>query len=226
MPHSAWAFGRSSIGKKILMALSGFVLLAFVLMHLAGNLLIFGGPEPLNAYAKKLRDLGPLLWVARGGLLLMLVVHVVTSLQLAVENRRARPERYHVVQARSATMAGRTMVLSGLLVASYLVYHLLHFTFHVTNPDLSRALDARGRHDVYLMTVRSFQRPGIVIAYVVSLALLCLHLSHGIGSACQTLGVNRPRTLELTARLGQGVALTIFIGYASIPMAAWFGLVR
>jgi succinate dehydrogenase / fumarate reductase cytochrome b subunit len=208
------------------MALSGLLLLGFVIMHLAGNLLIFGGPDAINGYAKKLRDLGPLLWVARGGLLVAVLAHVHTSLQLAIENRRARPERYHVERARAATMAGKTMVLSGLLVAAYLIYHLLHFTFRVTNPDLSHGTDALGRHDVYAMMVRSFQQPAITVVYVLGMTLVCLHMSHGIGSACQTLGVTRRRTVDLAARAGQGMALVIFAGYAAIPMAVWLGVIR
>ena len=208
------------------MAVSGLLLLGFVIMHLAGNLLIFGGPAAINAYAKKLRDLGPLLWVVRGVLLMAVVVHVWTSLQLAIENRRARPERYALTCHRAATVAGRTMVLSGLLVAAYLVYHLLHVTFRVTNPDLSHTTDALGRHDVYAMMVLSFQQPAIAVVYVLGMALVGLHMSHGLGSACQTLGLTHQRTVDLAARVGQGVAFVIFTGYVAIPMAVWFGMIR
>lgn len=216
---------RSSIGKKVLMAASGFVLLGFVVMHLLGNLLIYQGPEALNAYAHKLRELGPVLWAARAFLLAVLVVHVWTSIALTRENWKARPQRYAVQRTRETTLAARSMLISGVMVTAYLVYHLLHFTFRVTNPDISHAMDRFGHTDVYAMAVLSFQQPAITLAYIVGMAAVCLHLSHGIGSACQSLGLNDERTIPAVAFIGRLIAVVLFIGYTAIPLSVLAGLV-
>ena len=220
---TAWV--RSSIGKKVLMAGSGLVLLGFVLAHLAGNLLIYAGPRALNAYAHKLRELGLWFWVARAGLLIAVLIHIVTSLQLAMENRRARPVAYHRQRFLKTTLAARTMWLSGLLILAYLVYHLLHFTFGVVAPDFAHGTDPLGHHDVYRMIVLSFQQWPVVLAYGLGVGFVCLHLSHGIGSVCQTLGVTNERTLPIATRVGRLIAWGIFLGYLSIPLAIWCGLI-
>ena len=217
---------RSSIGKKILMAASGLALLGFVLAHLAGNLLIFLGPDALNAYAAKLEHLGAWLWAARGGLLAALVVHIVTSARLTIENRRARPQAYAVYRPVETTLAARTMAATGILLLAYLAYHLLHFTFRLTNPDISHGVDALGRRDVYTMVVRSFRQLPICLAYLAGVAMVCVHLSHGIGSACQTLGLNNERTLAVVSRAGRGIAAMIFFGYSSIPVAVLAGYLK
>ena len=217
---------RSSIGKKIVMALSGLVLVGFIIGHLLGNLLIFNGPDALNAYALKLRHLGPLLWAARGFLLLAVLAHITTSMELAIENRRARPQAYRMQRHAETTPAARLMVVSGLLVLAYLSYHLLHFTFRVTNPDLSHSVDALGRHDVYSMVVRSFQHAPIALAYVAGMAFVCLHLSHGVASAFQTLGLTNERTLPVLSWSSRLFAVAVFLGYSAIPVAILVGAVR
>ena len=217
---------QTSIGKKALMAVSGLALVGFVIMHLLGNLQFFQGPEAINAYAVKLRHLGPLLWVARGVLLLALIVHVRTSIQVSVENRRARGVAYAAYQPGVTGPAARSMLLTGLLLLSYIVYHLLHFTFRVAHPELVHATDALGRHDVYRMMVMSFREPRISAAYIAGMATLCLHLAHGFGSAFQTLGLSNERTIPLTAAVSGALAGLIFLGYASIPVAVLLGWVR
>ncbi len=207
------------------MAASGLVLVGFVMAHLAGNLLIYGGPSALNAYAEKLRHVPALLWGARLFLLAAVAVHIATSVQLAIENRRARPQRYRLQRSAETTLAARTMLLSGFLVLAYLVYHLLHFTFRTAHPEFSRATDALGRHDVYAMVVLSFQQPPIAFAYVLGMAAVCFHLNHGIGSAAQTLGLTHERTIRLWALAGRLLSFALFIGYVSIPLAILLGLV-
>ncbi len=216
----------TSIGRKTLMALSGLALLGFVIAHLLGNLLIFRGAEALNAYALKLEHLQPLVWSARIGLLLAALAHVWTSIQLARENRRARPVGYQRQRMASTTLAARTMLVSGLLLLAYIVYHLLHFTFRVAHPEVAHLVDALGHRDVYAMVVRSFQQWPITAVYVVAMACLCMHLSHGIGSAAQTLGVNNERTLAAFHLGGALLAWLLFLGYCSIPLAVILGLVR
>ena len=214
---------QSSIGKKALMAVSGLMLVGFVIAHLLGNLQIFLGPQAINAYAVKLRHYGALLWVARGLLLLAAVVHIRTSIQLSLENRRARGTPYAVFQPGVTGLAARSMLLTGLLLLSYLVYHLLHFTFRTVHPELTHAVDALGQHDVYRMMVRSFQDPWISGTYILGMAVLSLHLAHGFGSAFQTLGLANERTIPATAVLSRVAAALIFLGYASIPAAVLFG---
>ena len=217
---------RSSIGKKALMAVSGLVLVGFIISHLLGNLLIFGGPDALNAYGAKLRHLGWWLWAARVFLIIMAVIHIITSVQLAVENRRARPQRYRVQRYAETTPAARAMLVSGLLVLAYLVYHLLHFTFRVTNSEISHGVDALGRHDIYTMVVHSFQHTPIALAYIVGMAAVCLHLSHGVASAFQTLGLTTERTIPVLSWISRLFALAVFLGYISIPIAVLLGVVR
>lgn len=217
---------RSSVGRKSLMAATGLILLLFVIGHLLGNLQIFLGPDALNAYALKLEHLKPLLWIARVVLLLAVLIHLWTSVQLSLENRRARPVGYQRQQMARTTLAARTMLLSGVLLLAYILYHLLHFTFRVAHPAVAHLVDAHGHRDVYGMVVRSFQQWPIAAVYVAAMACLCAHLSHGIGSAPQTLGLNDERTLAAFQRGGALLAGLLFLGYSAIPLAVMLRLVR
>lgn len=214
---------RSSIGKKAVMAVTGLALTGFVIGHLFGNLLVFLGPDALNAYAKKLKDAGLLLWSARAVLLGCLIAHSVTSIAVRRENRAARPIGYAAKQHAEATWAGRTMMLSGVALAAFILFHLLHFTFRVTHPSISHLTDAAGRHDVYAMVVLSFQQPALCVAYILAMALICLHLSHGMASWLQSLGIGTERTIPVAARASRLLALAIFLGYISIPVTILLG---
>ena len=216
----------SSIGKKFLMAATGLILLAFVIGHLLGNLLVFAGPEALNGYARKLRDLGELLWLVRVILIAAIAVHIWTSVALAHDNARARPIGYTRFRTSETTWAARTMLLSGIIVLAYILYHLLHFTFRVAHPALTPPPDPAGHPDVYAMVVRSFQRWPICAAYLAGVGCVCLHLSHGAASAFQTLGLNDARTLPVFTAAGRIIATLIFLGYAAIPLAVLAGFVR
>ncbi len=219
-------FLRSSVGRKAVVAVTGLALSGFILGHLAGNLLIFLGPDALNAYAKKLKDAGVWLWAARAVLLGCLAAHIVTSISLARENRAARPVGYATKDHAEATWAGRTMMLSGIALTAFLLFHLLHFTFRITHPAISHLTDALGRHDVYTMVVMSFQQPLLSAAYVLAMALICAHLSHGLGSWVQSLGLATARTIPLAALAGRLLALAIFLGYAAIPVGVLLRWVR
>ncbi len=216
----------SSIGKKTVMAITGLLLVGFVIAHLCDNLTIYLGPEFFNTFAAKLQHLGPLLWLLRGGLLATVVIHIVSSIQVSLENRRARPVGYSIQRTIHTTYAARTMMISGLLLTLFIVYHLLHFTFLVTNPELAHLMDAQGRHDVYARVVLSFQQVPIVAAYVGGMACLALHLSHGIGSFFQTLGLTTEAWIPRLARISHLVAFAIFVGYSSIPVAVLSGVLR
>ncbi len=208
------------------MAITGLVLVGFVVMHLLGNLLIFRGPEALNAYAAKLRHLGGVLWIARLILLAAVAVHIVMAIVLTRENRSARPIAYAVKRTVETTYAARTMIVSGVALTVFIFYHLLHFTFRVTHPDISHLSDPLGRHDVYAMVVRSFHDPFLALGYVASMLLLCAHLSHGVGSFLQSLGLNNKRWLAVVTRAGWMLAVLLCAGYASIPAAILLGWVR
>lgn len=213
----------TSIGSKTVMAVTGMMLFGFVLVHMLGNLQIFAGPDKLNAYAKGLADLGPLLWVARAGLLGLFALHLAAAYTIVRANRAARPDAYLSVKPQVTTYAARTMVYSGLLVLAFVVYHLAHFTFGWVAPSHAALLDASGRHDVYSMVVLGFRVPAIAISYVVAQAVLALHLSHGLSSAFQTLGVTHPRLAFLKAGFGRATAVLVFLGNVSMPLAALFG---
>jgi succinate dehydrogenase / fumarate reductase, cytochrome b subunit len=214
-----------SIGSKALMALTGLVLVAFVVGHMLGNLQIFAGPEALNGYATKLRELGPLLWAARLFLLAAFVLHVWTAYRVWRANRAARPVRYQRWTAQVTDPAARTMMLSGVVVLVFVVYHLLHLTFGVTNPEHFAEAHAQPEIDVYEMTVKGFKIWYVTAAYVVAQLFLGAHLWHGTSSAFQTLGVTHPRLGALKSWVGPAVAVVVVAGNVAIPLAVVAGLV-
>lgn len=219
-------FFTSSIGRKVMMAASGVLLLGFVIAHLIGNLQVFAGQEVFNAYAAFLKDLGPLLWVARIGLLAVLVLHVATAISLWRDNANARPERYREEKTIQASAASLYMMQSGMVIFIFIVIHLLHFTIGVLQPEYFILEDAQQRHDVFSMLVYGFLNKGYVAVYLVAMALLGLHLSHAIASMFQTIGINGPRITPAIRSIGSTVAWLIVLGYISIPLAVQFGLVR
>jgi succinate dehydrogenase / fumarate reductase cytochrome b subunit len=218
----------SSLGKKYIMALSGFVLFLFVVGHLAGNLQIFLGPEAINRYGHFLQTNPELIWPARIGLLLMVGLHIWAAIKLTIENRAARPIPYAQYEVVVATYASRTMFMSGVIILVFIIYHLLHFTVQVQQINLTGQSfvefhDPQQRHDIYRMMVLGFSNIWVSGFYLLGMALLCLHLSHGVSSMFQSLGwKNRGygEFLDKVARIG---ALIIFIGYASIPVAILLG---
>lgn len=222
---SATAPLASSLGSKTVVALTGLGLVGFVLAHMAGNLQIYLGQEAVNAYAHQLKSMGGLLWVARLGLLGIAVVHIGLALKLAAESRAARPDRYAAGGSVQKTVGARSMVLTGLLIAAFVVYHLAHFTWGWILSDAHALVDAEGRPDVYSMTVLGFQQPAIAASYVVAMILLALHLGHGAQSVFQTLGVTRSHTAACFRKAGLGLAWLVLIGNASMPLAVLTGLV-
>lgn len=207
------------IGRKIIMALTGLALSLYVVMHLLGNMAFFSGPPGMNAYAYMLRSFGPLLWFVRLSMAIALVLHMVFGIQLSLENRTARPQRYIVSNNLSATFAGKHMIWTGSLIALYLGYHLLHFTVQVISPEFAagRNIDPLGRPDVFGMVLENFRHSTISLGYILAMAAIGLHLSHGLQSMLQTLGLTNERILPVIIKIGVSVALILFLGYASIP---------
>ncbi|HYY14032.1 MAG TPA: succinate dehydrogenase cytochrome b subunit [Chthoniobacterales bacterium] len=220
-------FYRSSVGKKMIVAITGVILILFVIGHLLGNLQIFLGPDWINGYSQHLRDLGPLLWLVRIFLLVTVVVHIYVTIQLAIENRRARPEPYIDRDYVKATFASRHMVLSGVIVLAFIIYHLAHFTVRVTDPRFALLkADPLGHYDVYSMMVYGFQNIYVSGFYVIGLFLLTLHLSHGSSSLFQSLGFNNQKLTPRLALGGRIFAWLLFAGYTSIPIAVLLGLIK
>lgn len=224
----------SSIGAKWLMAATGIGLVLFVLAHMLGNLQVFLGRDKLNSYAESLQHLGPLLWVMRLGLLTIFVVHIASAFKVWRANKAARPVPYATLEPQVTTLAARTMMLSGLVVLAFTLYHLAHFTFGWTNPehfgrpDLSQtvAAGAERRHDVYGMVVEGFKLPLVSFLYIAAQAVLALHVSHGASSAFQTFGVTHPVLRPFFAKLGPALGVIVFVGNCSIPVAILAGAVK
>ena len=216
------------VGRKILMSITGFSLVGFVTLHLLGNASIYYGPDGMNTYAETLHGLGPFIWLFRFLMLTFVSLHVFFGIQLTLENRMAKPDTYAVTRRLRSTFAARNMVWSGLLIGAFLIYHLLHFTFHVINPETaaSRHLDAMGRPDVFMMVVTGFRTFVVASVYMLALASLALHLTHGIQSMFQSLGMNTERTEPIIGRAGRIAALILFLGFISIPLAIIAGIVR
>ena len=220
------AFYQSSIGKKYVVAVTALFLILYVLGHLVGNLQIYLGPDRINAYAKFLHDLGPILWLVRVILLAAFVIHIVATIQLAQENRLAKPQKYAVARYQRSTMASRTMIVSGLIVLCFVIYHLLQFTLQVTDPEFREVHDSMGRHDVYRMLILGFRHPLVSLFYVIALFLLTTHLSHGFASVVQTLGINNRKIANFVSTGGQTLAWVVFAGYISIPVTILLGIIR
>ncbi len=211
----------------MIVAVTGVILILFVIGHLLGNLQIFLGPDWINGYAEHLRELGPFLWVIRGVLLVVVLLHIYYTIRLAIENRRARPERYRRKDAVKATFASRSMALSGLVLLAFIIYHLLQFTVRATDPRFAALpKDPLGHYDVYSMMVLGFQSPLVSGFYILAMLLLALHLSHGSSSFFQSLGLNNQKLAPRLARAGQIFAWLLFVGYSSIPAAVLLGWVK
>lgn len=208
-------FLSSTIGKKAVMAISGIALFGFVLVHLIGNLQIFLGPDVFNAYARSLRHLPALVWSARIVLLVMVSLHIWVSLQLAVGKSEARPIGYEKYVSAGSMYASRTMYMSGPIIAAFVVYHLLQFTFGVGGT-------AFEQFDAYGNVINGFRVPLVSGFYVVAIALLCVHLRHGLWSIFQTLGFHHERYLRRVKTAAGVIAALIFVGFVSIPIAVVF----
>ena len=224
-------FWRSSIGGKATMAVTGLLLFGFVVAHLLGNLQLLKGADAINNYAKMLHDLGPLLWVARIGLLVVFVLHVATAIRLSRANKAARPVAYAKGATMQATMASRSMVLSGLTVGAFLVYHLAHFTFGaVHGARAAKALEVANApwngHNVHAMVTGSFADPLVVTLYVAAQVVLFLHLSHGVQSLAQTLGFHHGRYTPMVRSLSVVLALAIAGGNGFLALSVLLGIVK
>jgi len=203
-----FSFIRTSIGKKLMMALTGISFCGFLLLHLAGNLTIFSGKDALVAYSEKLHALGPLLTLAEFGLLFLGLVHVLTGGVLFYENLTARPQKYAVKKnAGGRTIGSATMPYTGLMILTFVIVHLLNFHF----------VDRTDR-TIFEIVAATFSKPGYVIGYIAAMIVAAVHVSHGFWSAFQTIGASHPKYFPLTRGAGILFSLLVAIGFGALPI--------
>lgn len=219
-------FLKSSIGRKYIVALTGLFLIIFLLGHLAGNLQIFLGQDALNAYATFLHEHPSIVWTFRFLLVVAFLLHMRYTSMLKLENMRARPVRYGKEATIQATLSSRTMLMTGMVIITFVIYHNLHYAFGLVHHEYFDQQDYLGRHDVYSMIVMSFREPAIFTSYLVAVAVLSLHLRHALPSFFQTLGIESPGVRKKLDQLGLFFAILLFTGYASIPISVILKLIK
>ena len=205
-----WITGTlgSSIGKKLMMAITGFSFCGFLAAHLAGNLTIYGGKEAFNSYAEHLHSLGPLLTVAELVLLTFFLIHVITGLTLFLQNLKARPKRYAVNKsAGGRTFGSATMPYTGALLLAFIVFHLLNFHF-VDKSDTT----------IFNIVSDAFSNTDYVLVYILAMVVAAVHVSHGFWSAVQTLGANHPKYMPAIRMVGIAFAVAIGVGFGFLPI--------
>lgn len=218
-------FLMSSVGSKVVMAITGLGLGVFIAGHLAGNLLAYVGRDAFNHYAATLKGNPLLLWGARSALIIGFPLHILTALRTVQLNRAARPVPYAHDPKSPSRMAAKSMMLSGALVLVYFAYHLAHFTWHLTGPQPT-ALNADGTFDAFSMLVKGFQQPLITLLYVVAQVLLAAHISHGIYSLFQHLGFWGAKWTPFLKNASLVVGYGLCAGFASIPLAVLLGFIK
>ncbi|MGA3227463.1 MAG: succinate dehydrogenase cytochrome b subunit [Acidobacteriaceae bacterium] len=219
--NRAPGFWASTVGKKIVMAVTGAILFLFVIGHLLGNLQVFEGPAKLNAYGAFLHRIGEVLWPVRIILLLAVALHIIATVQLALRKKRARPIGYSRKQAIASSYASRTMYWSGPIVLAFIIFHLLHLTAGYVHPGAAYI-----EGDVYHNVVSGFQVWWVSLSYVVAICLLGLHLRHGLWSMFQTVGIHQPQHTARLKKAAMVIAVLIVLGYISIPISVLLGLVK
>ncbi|HEX8725231.1 MAG TPA: succinate dehydrogenase cytochrome b subunit [Gemmatimonadaceae bacterium] len=219
---------RSTIGKKIIMAVTGLIGIAFVIGHMIGNLQAFVGQDRFDAYAAFLH--GPFaeaLWVVRVVLVVAVVLHVLMAWQLTQRARAARPVGYRKREPQVSTWASRTMRWGGVLLFVFIVFHILHFTVGAIDPaGVFHNTDAMGRHDSYGDVVASFRIWWVSAFYIVAMAFLGLHLYHGAWSSLRTLGVAHPSEHPMKRRISAVIAIVVWLGFTLVPLGVIAGIVH
>jgi len=217
---------KSTIGRKLLVALTGLILTLFLAGHLAGNLLVYVGREAFNDYAEFLHHMlhGAGVWIARAVLLTAVAIHIAATISLTRENRAAR-EAYQCPATIQAKRSSLIMVWSGLTILAFIIFHLLHFTVRVSYPasefvdPAHLAATGHERFDAWRMVIVGFSNPLSVIFYIIAMTLLCSHISHGVQSMFQTLGLRSKKSAASLDKLSLGYAILIWVGFVSIPLS-------
>ena len=221
-------FYRSTVGKKVIMAVTGLIWVGFVILHMAGNLQAFLGSEKLNGYAAMLH--GPLeevVWLQRVVLFVALVLHVLMAYQLTRRASAARPVEYKLRAPQVSTMSSRTMRWGGVLLLLFIIFHILHFTTRTIGPaGFAERTDAMGRFDVYGAVVSSFRIWWVMALYVFAMIALGFHLWHGAWASIRTLGYAKPSDHPLKRRIAAGLASLVWIGFILVPVGVFVGLIK
>jgi succinate dehydrogenase / fumarate reductase cytochrome b subunit len=222
------AFYRSTIGKKIIMAVTGLIGIGFVILHMAGNLQVFVSQDKINSYGALLHGpLAELTWLLRVVLIVAVVLHVLMAYQLTMLSRAARPVGYEHKEPQVATIASRTMKWGGVLLLVFIVVHLLHFTTETIDPGGWRGMtDNQGHRDVYGNIIASFRIWWVAAFYIVAMIALGLHLYHGAWSSVRTLGYAKPTAHPLHRRIALGVAILVWFGFTIVPLGVVAGIIR
>jgi succinate dehydrogenase / fumarate reductase cytochrome b subunit len=214
-------FVRSSIGRKVVMAATGAILVGFVIAHMIGNLQVYMGPEAMNGYAVWLRQVlhGAGLWIARAVLLAAVILHIWAATSLTLSSRRARPIGYREQKWRESTYASRTMRWGGVIILLFVIYHILHMTTGTVHQSFIEG-------DVFHNFVAGFRVVPVSLFYIFAMLALGLHLKHGVWSMFQTLGVSHPRYIRAAHVLAWVVAIVVVVGNISFPLAVLAGIVK
>lgn len=222
----------SSLGRKFVMAGSGALLFLFVVGHLVGNLQVFGPPEMINRYAHFLKSAPELLWVVRLGLLALVVLHILTAIQLSLANKAARPVEYVTPGAYGSKWQSRYMLVSGLVILAFILYHLAHFTALTPGINgvgdftkLTTTLHGETVPDVYAMMILGFQVGWVCLFYLVAQALLFIHLGHGLAAMFQSLGLRNHAWFPRIQCFARAASIAIFVGYALIPVSIYMHVI-
>ncbi len=218
--NRALRFYQAAIGKKAVMGITGLIGIGFVIGHMAGNLLVFRGPDAMNAYARFLKNTGELLWIVRVVLIGAVIAHVIAAYQLTMQNRAARPVGYFDRKPQVTTWASRTMRWGGALLLLFIVLHIMHFTTGALRPTGSFS-----EADVYRNVIGSFRIWWVTLFYVVSMIALGLHLYHGAWSSVRSLGISQPSKDPLNRQVALAIAVIVWLGFTVIPVAVFAGLV-
>ncbi len=218
-------FTQNMVGKKIIMAFSGFFLVFFVIVHLLGNSSIFFGPDGINAYTEKLNSLPALVWGFRLIMITFLSLHIYFGVSLYLENRDAKPLQYQVKKSLRATFASKNMIWTGVAIAVFLIYHLLHFTIRVLSIG-TPSIDSKQRPDIYSMVLSGLSEVHSFIIYVFGLIALVLHLYHGIQSLFQTASLSTEGIHNSIIKASRTAAVVIFIAYLTIPAFILAGVLK
>jgi succinate dehydrogenase / fumarate reductase cytochrome b subunit len=214
-------FWQTTIGKKAVMAVTGFLLFGFVIMHLLGNLQIYISPDKINNYSAAIKSVPELLWTARITLLLSVILHIWASAQLWRLQIAARPINYVKKVNANSTYASRTMKWSGPIILAFIIFHLLHFTFGTIHPG-----GPFNEHNVYNNVVYGFQVWPVSLFYIIAMIMLCYHLYHGVWSMFQSLGFSHPVYTPWLQRFAKVIAILIAAGNISIPVSVLAGLLK
>lgn len=223
------ALYRSTIGKKMIMAVTGLMMVGFVIVHMAGNLQLFQGAAKINGYSAFLKSTGELLWLARLGLLGAVLLHILMALQYTRIATRARPIAYERRTPQVSTLASRSMRWGGVVLLLFIVFHILHFTTGTAFPLASQPdamYPAFSHTDVYGNVVSAFRVPWVVSVYVVAMFFLLLHLFHGAWSSFRTLGLTKPSRDPMKRHTATAVAVIVWLGFTIVPVAVFLGVIR